>query len=116
MKVIYQVLKLLGSYICKEPACKNVTRQIIYKDKCLNQKCSGKMTAEYSEYQTNDTMRYLQGLFNVQKYNTENKQTSKNHPHEDEYARLQMLVDGVLGKSQYNKVDLGSIFGFMSKR
>ena len=31
------------------------------------------MMAEYSEHQTNDTLRYLQGLFDIQKYLHENK-------------------------------------------
>jgi hypothetical protein len=37
------------------------------------------------------------------------------HPHSLEFNALQKVVDNVLNKSKYNKVDLGSIFSFMVK-
>lgn len=37
------------------------------------------MQAEYSEQQTNDTLRYLQGLFNVRKHIHERKLGQQEH-------------------------------------
>lgn len=75
------------------------------------------MVPEYSEFATNDTLRYLQGLFNVRKYIHETKavKTEQEICNYAEFKRLQNKVDLVLGRSKYNKVDLGSIFAFMSK-
>jgi hypothetical protein len=75
------VLYYEGVYDCSEPHCKNKSRSIIVKDKCVISNCKGKVIPEYSESQTNDTMRYLQGLFNLEKYYTENKITDRVHPH-----------------------------------
>ncbi len=74
------------------------------------------MVSEYSEFATNDTLRYLQGLFNVRKYIHESK-ASKNEndvPYYIEFKKLQAKVDLVLSRSKYNKVDLSSIFSFMN--
>ena len=76
------------------------------------------MIPEYSEFVTNDTLRYLQGLFNVRKYIHETKQTSKLESdviNYDEFNRLKSKVDSVLNRSKYNKVDLRNIFSFMTK-
>lgn len=79
--------------------------------------CKGKMTPEYSEFATNDTLRYLQGLFNIVKYLHENKEQKKEEeiPFFIQYAELKAKVDFVMSRSKYNKVDLKNIFGFMSK-
>lgn len=78
------------------------------------------MTPEYSEFATNDTLRYLQGLFNVKKYLHENStkdDTRKENdiPNFHKYQDLKAKVDFVLNRSKYNKVDLKNIFSFMSK-
>ena len=58
-------------------------------------------------------MRYLGGLFNVQKYNNENKHINipnKIHPDQFEMDQLRQTIDVVLDRSQYNKVDLRGLF------
>jgi hypothetical protein len=71
----------------------------------------------YSEFATNDTLRYIQGLFNIKKYLHEHKISKKEEeiPHFIEFAALKAKVDSVLDRSKYNKVDLRSIFSFMNK-
>ena len=70
----------------------------------------------YSERTTNDTLRYLQGLFDVQKYKVENNQKDPNDlPHEEVFTEIKELVDEVMNHSKYNKVDLKSLFAFMDK-
>ena len=73
------------------------------------------MVAEYPEQQTNDTLRYLQGLFNVKKFILEHKtsESNKTIPNEEQFKVLQERVDAVMRRSKYNKVDLGQLFGFM---
>lgn len=75
------------------------------------------MVSEHSEFATNDTLRYLQGLFNVKKYIHENKLGKQvdEIPNSKSFELLQKKVDSVLGRSNYNKVDLKTIFGFMAK-
>ena len=63
-----------GTYECQEPACKARSRQPLINGRCIIMTCKGKMIPEYSEFATNDTLRYLQGLFNVMKYIHENKE------------------------------------------
>lgn len=60
-------------------------------------------------------MRYLQGLFNIEKYFTENKIVNGTHAHKEVYQNLQDSVDKILNRSKYNKVDLGNLFSFMVK-
>ena len=48
-----------GNYQCQEPACGAKTRQLLVNNKCVTTTCKGKMVPEYSEYATNDTLRYL---------------------------------------------------------
>jgi DNA Polymerase alpha zinc finger len=62
-----------GLYVCQEPSCQAKTRQLLVNNKCVTNTCKGKMVPENSEFATNDTLRYLQGLFNVKKYIHENK-------------------------------------------
>ena len=71
------------------------------------------MVAEYPEQQTNDTLRYLQGLFNVKKFILEHKTLESKIPNEEQFKVLQERVDAVMRRSKYNKVDLGQLFGFM---
>ena len=61
-----------GNYICQEPACKTKTRQLSVGGKCVNSSCKGKLKGEIDERQANDTIRYLSGLFDVEKYMREN--------------------------------------------
>lgn len=62
----------LGTYICQEPSCKAKTRQLSVSGKCVNPTCKGKLKGEIDERQANDTIRYLSGLFDVEKYKREN--------------------------------------------
>lgn len=106
-----------GSFHCQEPDCKTVTRQLLVNNRCVVPKCKGKMVPDYSEFATNDTLRYLQGLFNVRKFIHEHKKQQQEHEvsHFSEFKALQAKVDQILNRSKYNKVDLGNIFSFMSK-
>jgi hypothetical protein len=84
----------------------------------VNQPCKGKLIAEYSEKQTNDTLRYLHCLFNVEKYNNENKNKGnamkgKDHPDGREMEMLMHTVEGVLDQSKFNKVDLSALFAML---
>jgi hypothetical protein len=74
-----------------------------------------------SEEQSNDTLRYLQGLFNVDKYKSElmlrnkaNKEAAENIPHQEMLRSILPKINEVLNHSGYNKVDLSKIFGFMT--
>lgn len=52
--------------------------------------------AETSEKLLNDTLRYLQGLFDVEKYKRERPQTNsteKELVHEKEFGELKKIVD-----------------------
>lgn len=79
------------------------------------------MNAEYSELKINDTLRYLEGLFNVKKFLIENEKFRKKYEHPESvpnyrsFVELQKKVDNFMGRSGYNKVDLGSLFGFMKQ-
>ena len=95
------VLYYSGSQECQEPSCKQRTRQLLINgNKCVTSTCKGKTVAEYSEYATNDTLRYLQGLFNVKKHLHENKKdlqmTEAEVPHAAKYAKLHSKVESVL--------------------
>jgi len=72
-------------------------------------------------------LRYLQGLFNVEKYlnelqhqkgnGKENMNANKdlaNIPHRQMLDQTMAYVDEMLNKSKYNKVDLKNIFSFMN--
>ena len=48
------------------------TRQLSVNSKCVNGTCKGKLNGEITERQANDTIRYLCGLFDVEKYMHEN--------------------------------------------
>ena len=75
------------------------------------------MSDRFTEKITNDTLRYLQGLFDVKKYHIENKEVNNKRevPYEDEFVKIKKLVDDVIEHSKYNKVDLNALFSFMSK-
>lgn len=75
------------------------------------------MSDRFTEKITNDTLRYLQGLFDVKKYQSENKEVDihREIPYEEEFIRIKKLVDDVIEHSKYNKVDLGALFSFMAK-
>lgn len=75
------------------------------------------MSDRFTEKITNDTLRYLQGLFDVKKYQSENKEVDihREIPYEEEFVRIKKLVDDVIEHSKYNKVDLGALFSFMAK-
>jgi hypothetical protein len=103
-----------GFYKCREPGCGHTTRELLNKNRCMVVGCKGRVGAQISESQANDTLRYLQGLFNVDKYRNEFKLKDEEHiPHEDMLNSVMAQVDSVLNKSKYNKVDLGSLFSFM---
>ena len=75
--------------------------------------CKGRVMPLVSEAQTNDTLRYLQGLFNAEKYKNEQKKGKENVqnqqaiPHEEMLMWVKESVDSMLNRSKYNNVDLG---------
>ena len=78
------------------------------------------MAVQFSERQTNDTLRYLQGLFDIQKFKDENskdgdKAIINSHPHQEAFDNIKKVVDEVMNHSKYNKVDLNQLFAFMDK-
>lgn len=112
------ILSCVGACECHEPSCGAKSRQLLVNgNKCVNATCKGKMQPEYSEQQTNDTLRYLQGLFNVRKHINERKLGQQEHefPNYQQFNLLRLKVDALLDRSGYNKVDLKSIFAFMAK-
>ena len=60
-----------GTYMCTEPSCQLKTRQIVYNNRCVNSTCKGRVVGEFNERATNDTLRYLSGLFDCVKYRAE---------------------------------------------
>ena len=109
---------LTGTYVCTEPSCNTKTRQLLIDGRCFNTACKGRvMSDRFTEKITNDTLRYLQGLFDVKKYHIENKVeiNKRDVPYEDEFVKIKKLVDDVIEHSKYNKVDLNALFSFMSK-
>ena len=107
----------LVSYVCSEPSCKTSTRQLLYEGRCVNVGCKGRVVAErFSERATNDSLRYLQGLFDVNRYKIEQGCSKIDEvPFEAEFTSIRRLVDEVISQSKYNKVDLGALFSFMQK-
>jgi hypothetical protein len=75
------------------------------------------VSERFTEKITNDTLRYLQGLFDVEKFKVEHNEASKLEiiPREEELGRIKRVIDDVIGQSGYNKVDLGALFSFMDK-
>lgn len=96
-----------------------MTKQLLQDGRCVNVGCKGRVVAQqFSERQTNDTLRYLQGLFDVKKFKDENAKemgNSEEHPHSVILSSIKAVVDDVIGHSKYNKVDLNSLFSFMDK-
>ena len=115
-------LSFIGTYVCAEPACKQRTRQLSVNSKCVNGACKGKLSGEVTERQANDTIRYLCGLFDVEKYKQENPSKKAQEfpngevPHQDTFLNLKQLVDTALDRSKYNKVDLNELFSFMDAK
>ncbi len=67
-----------------EPSCHTKTRQLVVNNKCVNGACKGKVKGEFNERVTNDTLRYLQGLFDWEKSKIEHKlKPNDQHPHEE---------------------------------
>jgi hypothetical protein len=103
--------------VCSEPACRIETRSLLVNGRCIQPACKGKVVPILSEKTVNDSLRYLQGLFDVEKYkrenNVKNDQTSL-LVHEAEFAELKAIVDQTLDQSKYNKVDLNSIFSLIA--
>lgn len=89
--------------------------------RCVNGTCKGKLDGEINERKANDTLRYLQGLFDVPKYIQENskqdgqKMEDENIPNKVVFNNLKAIVDEVVAHSKYNKVDLNALFSFMDQ-
>jgi len=125
-----QVMYYRGNYQCIESDCRNKTRQLLLKGKCNVVGCKGRVRAEVPEEQANDTLRYLQGLVNVEKYKNEIDLHKKpeqrgntgavkqeiNIPHKDMLDSIKPYIDEFLDHSKYNKVDLPQIFSFMMQQ
>lgn len=83
--------------------------------------CKNRVKADVSELQVNDTLRYLQTLFDGKKYIDEQKPqpNDQNRMELRDISNLKMLqetkpyVDEVLQKSKFNNVDLGQLFKFI---
>jgi hypothetical protein len=90
---------------------------LLYEGRCVNVGCKGRVVSQsFSERTTNDTLRYLQGLFDIDKYLVESNENKLFEiPFETEFNAIKAVVDDVMNHSKYNKVDLGSLFSFMEK-
>mmetsp|Transcript_28124 Transcript_28124/g.27115 ORF Transcript_28124/g.27115 Transcript_28124/m.27115 type:complete len:121 (+) Transcript_28124:1500-1862(+) len=113
-----------GNYQCSEYLCKHKTRQLTIGDRCIGESCKrkGKVVAEYSEQQINDTLRYLDGLFNVEKHFHEVKskgpivsKDAASYEQKIPMKNLQDTVGTVLARSNYNNVNMADLFAFMNK-
>ena len=70
-----------GDYICKEHHCKNETRKLLTNNRCAVIGCKGRVKAQsVSEEKANDTLRYLEGLFNYEKFESEQKLNKGKQP------------------------------------
>lgn len=99
--------------------CRTVTRSLLINGRCILPTCKGKVQATISEKLLNDTLRYLHGLFDVEKYKREHpskdaKDLEWLQVHEEEFAQLKAIVDAALEESKYNKVDLNQIFSLIA--
>jgi len=89
--------------------------------RCVNGTCKGRIDGVINESKTNDTLRYLQGLFDVPKFIQEHprkpgsnsSRTEADIPNIDVFNNLKKIVDNVLATSKFNKVDLNALFSFM---
>jgi len=110
-----------GEYVCKEHHCKNETRKPLLNNRCAVIGCKGRVKAlSVSEEKANDTLRYLEGLFNVDKFESEQKLNKGNKQEvaitpalRQTLNNVKPYIDEVLQRSKYNKVDLSSLFNFM---
>ena len=122
-----RVILILGYYKCAEPSCNTRTQQISVNQRCTNGTCKGKLDGEINERKANDTLRYLQGLFDVPKYiqehprkqiigtNDTEPMTEADIPNIHTFNNLKEIVDKVVTRSKYNKVDLNALFSFMNQ-
>ena len=98
--------------------CRTQTRSLLINGRCIQPTCKGKVSATLSEKLLNDTLRYLHGLFDVEKYKRENFSKKDQEPtlevHGEEFSELKAIVDDALGESKYNKVDLNQIFSLIA--
>jgi hypothetical protein len=62
-----------GTYKCSDNVCGNVTRSLLVNSKCNVLGCKARVKPQVSEMAVNDTLRYLQSLFDVEKFCRENK-------------------------------------------
>ena len=111
--------------MCGEPSCNNRTQQVSVNQRCTNGTCKGKLDGDINERKANDTLRYLQGLFDVPKFIQENPRkfaergseaepmTEADIPNIHTFKNLKAIVDRVVSRSKYNKVDLNALFSFM---
>lgn len=125
-----QVMYYKGQYTCRDISCRHQTRELLYEGRCIVPGCNKRVYAEVAEHQANDTLRYLEGLFNVEKYlnelrmsKTDTRKGGQSHgldgqvdglaraeeqiPHAELLRDVKQYVDEVLQRSKYNKVDLG---------
>ena len=86
----------------------------------MNGTCKGRLDGTVNERKANDTIRYLQGLFDVPKFVQEHPKKLDGSPmdevevpYRNEFANLKAVIDRVGQKSKYNKVDLNQLFSFM---
>ena len=75
-----QAMYYKGSYQCSDNVCQNTTRQLLVASRCNVNGCKARVRATCSEAQVNDTLRYLQALFDVQKYLRELKASTSVKP------------------------------------
>lgn len=86
-----------GAYKCSDNVCSNVTRQILVSHKCNVLGCKARVKPVVSEMQVNDTLRYLQSLFDVDKYCREMKEKEKEQiGHANILADIKVHIDQVL--------------------
>jgi len=90
--------------------------------RCVNGTCKGKLDGEINERKANDTLRYLQGLFDVPKFIQEHPRKFDGEPMAESdipnihtFNNLKSIVDLVVSRSKYNKVNLNTLFGFMDQ-
>ena len=54
-----------------------MTRGLLNNNRCMVTGCKGRVIASTTESQANDTLRYLQGLFNCEKFINEQQVSGK---------------------------------------
>jgi len=109
-----QAMYYKGQYLCVDQSCQNKTRSLLLNSRCNVTGCKSRVKAEITELQVNDTLRYLQTLFDANKYIDEQKPGQdrpraelNDIPNKEVLAEIKPFVDAVLKNSKYNNVDLG---------